>query len=1145
MRWNSLLGSAAPELAALILLFTPQLASTQGIPTPISPPKIDISSLGRVALAGNFDTISIYAYEGQTQGSNTNGSQSVLQAVSSGDFASVSAADANINAMCPFVMEDGTLAGVIVGGNFTSLGGVDAQGIALMNPETHAITPLPGINGVVNAIYCDQETNSVYVGGAFQAANSTNAIAWLGMTGWTNLPFAGFNSPVTSITKAPNGHIVFGGSFSGLGNATSPTQKHQQVINLQTAKIEGSASVPPFEAKNIICPSNASDSDPWLLPDNAPGYWRATMGFGYTPTKLRVHNTKKNGKGTKVFRFTALPINGIMNFTYTDPASGEEVACDARCPLVQDPAVPFQDFTFVNGVGMNGFQIDISEWYGSGAGLAGVELFQDEIFAYAVNDFNEPSCGNNQFSSQSSLKGDWAASQSPGADYLIGSISGSDRPSITFEPDIKQSGNYSVLVYTPGCLRENACSSRGMVNITASFTAGSPYTTQLFQTNNNDKFDQVYLGPIDTAGGSFRPSVTMTPLSDQGEVVASKVRFDIVNTTGGLNGLYEFDTDSVVADTNFSSSAINNVGTSLDPGASITALVTNGDTIYAAGNFTDTIFQNIMGFSDNKAQSLPGEGLNAAVNSLYSLDDLLYVGGNFTNTSKGNTPGLNNIAAYSYSKKAWVALGAGLDGTVDRIVPLQINTTADKPETCVSFNGAFGQILAAGGTSAMTAPGFAIWVPSRSKWLSDTDIAHLQFNGQLTAYADTPNGPQLVAGSLTSAGMEGTGAVRLESDKEGVRLDPLPIDFKQSPQQGSLAKRDLPANQNISGVVTGLFYESGKRNVSVYAGHFSAASTSGPTVENLLFLNGSNNDAITGLPEGIDQNSTFLAVAMQNDLLFAGGSVTGRIGDSPVNGIVVYDFVQANYIPIQPPALQGENVIVNSIKTRPGSSDVYVAGSFDTAGALGCESICVYQTSTSQWVNTGSDLAGVVTSLTWASKSKLYVAGNLTIAGNSSVLATYEPDNQKWTPLSFPEIPGPITAFTHRTMDVSRWFAAGKDGNDNVYIGHYDGQRYHALTAAFNPHTNIRGLQVLGLSEKHAATADLENDQSLLITGQLDLVDFGNVSAVLYNGTAFTPFILASNSDGGAGSLSGLFSSRVNNLKGGSTLRSFHSSEPF
>jgi hypothetical protein len=65
-------------------------------------------------------------------------------------------------------------------------------------------------------------------------------------------------------------------------------------------------------------------------------------GFGYRPTRLRLRNTHFQGRGTKTFRFIAMPINGIMNFTYTDPATGQTRACDAECPLSDDSTVKFQ-----------------------------------------------------------------------------------------------------------------------------------------------------------------------------------------------------------------------------------------------------------------------------------------------------------------------------------------------------------------------------------------------------------------------------------------------------------------------------------------------------------------------------------------------------------------------------------------------------------------------------------------------------------------------------------------------------------------------------------------------------------------------------------------------------------------------------------
>ena len=353
--------------------------------TPVPSPNLDLSQLGRVAIAGDFDAISLYTFQQQNENSfSTNGSQSLLTQMPNGDFATLASADASIEAMCPFVMKDGTLVGIVVGGNFTSLGGIEAQGVALYNITTAQITPLPGLSGSVSALYCDGITSTVFVGGDFTGANSTNAVAWVGTAGWTNLPFAGFNGPVQTINKAPTGNIIFGGSFTGLGNASGiPAVPDQQVINLSTANISagGSSSTPGFsDPKNIIC-STSGESGPgqtWLLADDTPGFWQAEMNFGYQPTKLRVWNTEQNGQGTQTFRFTALPINGIMNFTYT-ATNGQTASCSSQCPL-NASNTQYTDFHFVNVIGMSGFRIDISDWFGSGGGLDGIELFQDGMF---------------------------------------------------------------------------------------------------------------------------------------------------------------------------------------------------------------------------------------------------------------------------------------------------------------------------------------------------------------------------------------------------------------------------------------------------------------------------------------------------------------------------------------------------------------------------------------------------------------------------------------------------------------------------------------------------------------------------------------------------------------------------------------------
>ena len=1135
------------------------LATQGACLTQIPSPQLDLSSLGSVALAGDFDAISVYSYEGQTEGIRKNGAESILSQLPNGAFQSLASTDASINAMCPFVLSTGQLAGVVVGGNFTSIGGVDATAVALFNPTSNEITPLPGIHGYVTSLLCVKESNTVYVGGVFEAANSTNAIAWVGTTGWANLPFAGFNAPVTSIAQAPNGHIVFGGSFTGLGNTSMVTtgtdgQTISQYINLVSAGIssQGNANAPEGlgNPQNIVCPSNSSTASntPWLLTDNTPGSWRADLQYGFIPSKLRLWNTNHEGRGTKTFRFVAHPLEGIMNLSYVDPSSGKEVYCDATCTLLQNSTLPYQDFSFENQVGMDSFSIEISDWYGQGAGLNGIQVLQDEIFAYASNAFNEPVCSGAQFPSNVSTTGDWnpqPAAQSE-SQYLATTVAPANvnTTSITFYPNIPNTGkasNYTIIVYTPGCIPDNSCDNRGVVTVSGTLSADGTqkFSYTLYQTNNFDKYDNVHLGTIDACSDSFRPSITITAAPNQGtiEIVASRIQFKETSETGGLNGLFEYNPNQAVVNMNFSESAINSAGTMLKPDAQVEALVTNGQMLYAAGKFTDDSLNNIMEFSNNKASSLPGGGLNAPVSALFAYEDYLYIGGNFSNTNAASVQGLNNVCAYQFSKKSWIALGAGLDGPITTITPLQLNITANTPETTIAFSGKFTQIRANGKTSSSNAAGLAIWVPSKNDWLQNLNVQKQYLAGSIDATTIVPKGPCLIAGTLSSAGWALSGAVELTSSSGNVGLQQFPVKFQQQSQTSSSSKR-ADSQQSLSGVIAGAYYNSQGRNVTILGGSFSATATNGSTVQNLLFVTGSNNDAVTGPASGIDASSTFRALSVQGDSLFAGGDVTGEINGNKFKGLVVYDLKAASYRKPQPAALVGKNVAVNAIATKPGSTAVYVAGSFQsTSQGLQCSTVCMYDTSTNQWNPVGNNMQGTVLSLFWTSNTAMMAAGNLVIGANSTSsgtktsIATYDTNSQSWTAGNSSSIPGDITAFAPATSDGTELWMAGTAKNGSTFLTALNKNDYYPFGGMFGSGTTIRGLQLISLSHGHSTYSYLDGMQSLLVTGALNLKNFGNCAAAIFDGQKVTPFILASTSSGQPGSIAQLFSSKQNTLK--------------
>jgi Cortical protein marker for cell polarity len=701
-------------------------------------------------------------------------------------------------------------------------------------------------------------------------------------------------------------------------------------------------------------------------------------------------------------------------------------------------------------------------------------------------------------------------------------------------PDIKQSGNYSVMIFTPGCIQDGSCQQRGKVNITGNMASAvrsmSPLQTELYQTNNFDKYDPIYYGYVDASSGSFRPSITLAPSADQSgslTVVAHKVRFELVNSTGGLNGLFDFNPNLAVINVDLSNSTIDQAGSSLDTGAVVHDVAIVDNTTFIAGNFSSSSVSNILSIQNDKQAPLPGGGLNGEVRALLLNGTLLYVGGKFSGTKEGGTTGLSNVAAYSIPDQKWLPLGSGVNGRVRDFVLFTLNITANKPEPVISLTGDFDQVLAFAGNDASQANGLAIWVPSRSNWLQNLNVQTPSVAGLLTAGVKLPSGNYLLAGSLASGGLRASGAVTL-STSGTLGLNQLPLKIQPKSSQGSSKRKRAQATpQNVTGIVTGYFYESGNRNLTILGGHFTALGSNGSSIDNLVFINGSNNDAVTGMGNGLSSDSAFLALAVQSDMLYAGGLVTGTINGTNVSGLVVYDLIGAKF-GTQPAAFSGPDVSVNAIAPRPNTGDIYVAGNFETAGSLDCPSICFFSSSDLQWNRPGSGISGSISAITWAGSNKLVVSGNLTVNDSISSVAAYDAKSNKWTPFQGASgIPGPVTALAAGDGPGTQFWVAGVSNNGSAFIMKYDGSTWQSLGDSFGKNTTIRGLQVLSLSKDHAKSASLDPSQTLLITGELNLPNFGNVSAVLFNGTTFFPFIL-SNNNNGPGSLSHLFSQKQN-----------------
>jgi hypothetical protein len=1147
-----LLRTAAGKLTLSLLVASQATAYSF---KPVPSPNLNLDDLGRIAFAGDFDSISLYQYEGQNQ--NTPGRKgALLTRYPNGVFATINSTDGDIKAMCSLQVNGAER--IMFAGNFTGVDDLSTPGgIALLDPANGNIEALEGLTGSVNALYCDRAGSQVYVGGSLEGANSSNALIW--KNGWEDLSFNGFNGPINSIIQS-NDNIIFGGEFNGLGgmNASTVTSDNNtQIIPIGSADISAqtSSGQPGFsDPKSIACKADFSTQgadSTWLLSDGAPGFWKADFGFGFEPTSMKLYNTDYQGRGSKTFRFTALPDGGILNLTYTDPESGRPAFCDARCPLPEGNTTA-QEFTFVNVVGMNAFRIDISDWWGQGGGLNGIQLFQDAMYSYAVNEFNEPeNCGPTTSRSESTTTGSWQISPShdSSSEYLTTTLQGSpinpDAASVTFLPDIKQSGNYSVTIYTPGCQGDGTCGTRGRVNVTTIMDGQSDPGHELWQTNNFDKYDEVYNGYIDATDGT-RPQVILRPASNQGPgpltVVAQRVRFTLLKaTSGNLNGLFEYKPGQTVDADDLADSVINAAGASLAPRekALITTVTTGGQTLYVGGSFNSSDDRNnIFAIPQGSAQpkALPGKGLNNQVMTMFHNASTLYVGGNFTNTAENNVAGLGGVAALTNDE--WQPLGAGVDGVVLYLVPFSLNVTVNTPEEVLAVSGFFSQVNGFGDNPSTSVNDFAIWVPSRSNWLHNLDFHSLAMSGRLMTFADVPGSERWFGGSVSSGALLASGTAELETgDDLSLQAFPVKIQAQQQQQQTTSRKRAIVQGQNLNttGVRTGTFYKENGMNKTILAGHFATTGADDRNITNLIIIDGNDSDKVTGFDNELDANSTFAAVAVLDNVLYAGGMISGQLDNDRIAGIVAYDLSSNAFASIQPPPLQGVNVTVNAIAPRPKSQDIFVAGQFQSAGALSCAAVCIWNTERSQWTAPGNGLSGDVSTLTWVGDNSLLIAGNLTSGTNETKILTYDSSSRQFAVVpGANDLPGPVTALTIANSGGDQFWAAGTGSDGTAYLQRFDGTKWvPADGSMFGETTDIRGIQVLTLSEDHGNSDIIDRNQDLLLMGRINVTTFGTASAVLFNGTTLTPFLLATKGQDGStepGSLSSVFVENPNSF---------------
>lgn len=213
----------------------------------------------------------------------------------------------------------------------------------------------------------------------------------------------------------------------------------------------------------------------------------------------------------------------VYEFTYLDPATNTTKTCSTNCTLSNDPNVTFQDFRITNLSLTSGIAIDINSWYGTSGGLASVQVFQSgknrfliletktdfffllEIFTYAVNADNTNVCTTTSSGlPKVTTSGTWTNAST----YLSASVSSSSDPSVTFYPNLVESGIYEVLLYSPVC---DTCTDRTDVDLVFQATSTSKANVTASQTVTGGL--SVYTGYFEVSS-TFNPTVKLALASN-------------------------------------------------------------------------------------------------------------------------------------------------------------------------------------------------------------------------------------------------------------------------------------------------------------------------------------------------------------------------------------------------------------------------------------------------------------------------------------------------------------------------------------------------------------------------------------------------------------------------------------------------------
>ncbi|KAH3664378.1 hypothetical protein WICMUC_005763 [Wickerhamomyces mucosus] len=1079
-------------------MFLPHyLLAAQSIISEIDLPDLDFSSFNdnQIGFLGEFDAISIYKYLGESNFTNQNYLQNNLYYTSGTDkqFKTFGEVNGTITEMIQ--INDELL---LLLGDFSKIGEIEVLSPAFFNQTSESFSSLDlnnNITGSVSTAFYDEDETLIYLGGDF-TFNKTHGSAIYSMKNHqlNSTVFEGFgsSSKVNTILKL-NSRIVFGGKFSTLGlpgllsqtsNVSNTSIETDQLVSLRHASFSSSndASVPDF---TLSC---STDTNLWSIDDSSSGTFNIELPFTIYPSKIRVYNAIEEQEQISLFRILTSPANGIMNLSYVDPNTNELSYCDAWCPLLNSSSLQdqsteaikfhdtslqitseYQEFGLVNEIEVTGLTFLALDSYGSSIALSEFQIYESDFSTYANNSYNEPSCSDEVDYSKSELIGEWTSS-SDGV-FLFSTVDASNGipdVGINFYPNITYPGNYSILLYTPGCLDDDTCSQRGIVNVTVFDNSTNELleSNLIYQTNEEEKYDSVFYGHMEST-----PRVELSLYSGISNdnsivVVGEKISVTVVtiddiedkNNTVSINGIFEyspanftnFDYSNYTGIDYVGNTTLNTLGSKLSRNSNI-LLGAYNNSLVVAGEFSSNFGNNLFFYdhSSNQTISVDG-GLNGKVNDLKTVDDKLLIAGDFWNTT--NNSEINYFSSLKNNELGSVALynGSWFSFGIDSQNSSRIsNLTLNSQEYWVFDNDK--------------------WDVNGNSWFSDSYA--LSFN---ISSAGKLNDNILFLGSLR---------ISDEITNQGIFVN-----------SSSIGTSNITDDTFLSGNINiGLYINE---SLSIFGGEFTTVSN----ITNLVIIEDDQESGIDTI--NWDTNSSVTQLFVYNEILFIGTA-------GQEESVIVYDLKNKSLASEQPRSLTS---LTSSVKiTEFGilyDNYLVVAGEYDAVdnSEVDCSGLCYYNLNTSAWESCISDLSGTINTFKFID-DVIVMGGDIKLNDDSYKVLDYNFTENATVSSSFQDFEkGSVKKLL--VVDNSTLGRVIVSGDD--FVSAFDGTNWINIGADLE-NSLITDIQLLELEDSN----DLNNqsffnqNQLLFVSGNLSLQPYGYVSAAYFNSTSWEPYLVA------------------------------------